>query len=688
MVSNKKKDMRIRRKINRFFNNKIWIKKNISLIVSILVIFIVMLVGIVPQKVDVKIGQPAPRDIRAPRDIEDEITTQKLKLEAMESVNTIYNIDTSIQIQTKTDVRMYFRLLRELKEDNNRSYEEKVELLEEQKYVELDRLLHESLLGISLEQDMLLEDAVYETINQVMGPGLTKEEVDKSKEMAETIFNSIGGLDSEMQVAGTQIIDSKIVANKFPEAKSTEREKEKAAEAVEPVIIKEGELIVAENSNINRSIYSILEKSGLIATDYKGYLKLAAGCLTLTLVIVTILRAYLLSFEKQVLNDKKKISVIMAISVMMIFISKGLSGLSVYLMPVAATSILISIIANERIAIVVSIVVAIFAGIASSIDMNTLFMLLIGGIVGSFACRNVQQRSNVIIIGLIVALTNSVIIIGFGLAEDIEFNIIIKQLAYGIANGVLSSLIAIGTLPVWENYFGVLTPLKLLEIMNPNNPLLRRLLLEAPGTYYHSMLLGNLAERAADEIGANSLLVRVASYYHDVGKLKRPYFFKENQSDMQNPHDSISPSLSKTIITSHTTDGVELAKENKIPKEISDIMVQHHGTTLVAYFYHKAKEKDPDISEDEYRYDGVKPQSKEAAIIMIADSVEAASRSITMPTEDKLQKLVKNIIKSKLDDSQLDESGLTLKDLKSIEKSFVKTISGIYHDRIVYPDIN
>lgn len=259
----------------------------------------------------------------------------------------------------------------------------------------------------------------------------------------------------------------------------------------------------------------------------------------------------------------------------------------------------------------------------------------------------------------------------------------------GIANGVLSTVITTGFLPFFENIFRVTTPIKLLELSNPNQPLLRRLLLEAPGTYHHSIIVGNLAEAAAEVIGADSLLVRVAAYYHDVGKTKRPYFFVENQLMQDNPHDKLAPTLSTLIITSHIKDGVDMASRSGLPESVINIIREHHGTTLVPYFYHKATEsaKEELVDEKEFRYVGPKPQTTESAIVMLADSVEAAVRSLSRPTPGRIEGLIRKIIKERLQDGQFDECDLTLKDLDAVANAFVRVLSGIYHPRIEYPDV-
>jgi len=231
---------------------------------------------------------------------------------------------------------------------------------------------------------------------------------------------------------------------------------------------------------------------------------------------------------------------------------------------------------------------------------------------------------------------------------------------------------------------------RLLELSYPGNPLLKRLLTEAPGTYHHSILVGNLAEAAAEAINGDSLLTRVGAYYHDVGKLKRPYFFIENQMNTDNPHDKIAPTLSALILTFHVKDGVELAREYKLPEDIINIIEQHHGSGLCTYFYHKALEngQNESIAEEEFRYDGPKPQTREAALVMLADSVEAAVRSLQNRTYNRVEGMVHRILKDKLLDGQLDECDLTFKDLDVIASAFIQVLSGIFHARIEYPDLS
>ena len=258
----------------------------------------------------------------------------------------------------------------------------------------------------------------------------------------------------------------------------------------------------------------------------------------------------------------------------------------------------------------------------------------------------------------------------------------------GVAGGFLSSIMLLGFLPYLETLFGITSSVKLLELANPNELLLKRLLVEAPGTYHHSILVGNLAEAAAQAVHADPLLVRVGAYYHDIGKIKRPYFFIENQVARDNPHEKIAPSLSTLIITSHVRDGLEQAREHNLPAGVQEIIEQHHGTSLVAYFYQRALESDrPElVTEADFRYDCPKPRTKEAALVMLADSVEAAIRSLQKPTPARLEGLTRKIIKERLHDGQLDECDLTFKDLNTIAATFVQVLGGIFHSRIEYPE--
>ena len=318
-------------------------------------------------------------------------------------------------------------------------------------------------------------------------------------------------------------------------------------------------------------------------------------------------------------------------------------------------------------------------------------MIILGIVNIIVACTSIKKvngRNEVLQATLYMVIASAIVTLATGLLVSNNFKMIVSEVTFSILGALLSGIFAIGFTPFLESAFKIVTNMKLLELSNPNSPLLKRLLMEAPGTYNHSLMVANLAEVAAEAVDANPILARIGSYYHDIGKLKRPIFFGENLMGRENPHNRIKPTLSTQIIISHAKDGLELAKEYKLPEVIQDIIIQHHGTTLVKYFYYTLKNSsdNPDeIKEEDFRYSGPIPSTKEAAIIMLADSVEAAVRSIPMPTKEKIEEMVNNIFKDKLQSDQLIDSDLTLRDIENIKKCFLKVLIGVYHQRVEYP---
>jgi len=349
---------------------------------------------------------------------------------------------------------------------------------------------------------------------------------------------------------------------------------------------------------------------------------------------------------------------------------------------------LLSILLDDKISVMISALNVIFISFLMKFSVDITLIAILNAITVPIVIKRVQQRNDIIYSSLYISVVNILFstTIGYFLSTNM-LEIAKKSLTVGLS-AFISGILAIGILPFLENIFDLVTNIKLLELSNPNHPLMKRLLLEAPGTYHHSVLVANLSEVAAESIGANPIFARVSAYYHDVGKLERPYYFKENQVGIDNPHNNLAPSLSSIIILSHVDDGVKLAKKYGLPSSIVDVVGQHHGDSLVKYFYITMKnnsENPDDVKEEDYRYKGPAPMTKEAAIVMLADSVEAAVRSIQAPTREKIETMVDNIIKGRLEENQLSNSELTFKDMKNIREAFLKVLSGIYHERIEYP---
>jgi len=356
-----------------------------------------------------------------------------------------------------------------------------------------------------------------------------------------------------------------------------------------------------------------------------------------------------------------------------------------YLFPMAAISMLLTILLEDPpLAIILTTVLSLAIGFVGGGSLELTVYTLAGGTVASLSILRRNRLSAFVRAGVLVTLTNIAVSLAFHLcAQNRDLAAILQLAMAGLINGVLSTSIAFAAFFWIGRAFGIITSLQLLELARPTQPLLKQLALKAPGTYHHSIIVSNMAEQAAEAIGANSLLTRIGAYYHDIGKTLRPYFFIENATEKENIHDRLDPKTSAQIIISHVKDGLELAKKYGLPPQVQDIIAQHHGTTLVSFFYQQASEEET-VDEADFRYPGPKPQTREAAIVMLAD-VEAAVRAAKPTTLEETEQLVRQFINARLIDGELDECDLTLRDLDRIRAAFVSVLKGVFHPRIQYP---
>jgi cyclic-di-AMP phosphodiesterase PgpH len=424
-------------------------------------------------------------------------------------------------------------------------------------------------------------------------------------------------------------------------------------------------------------------------------LKELAGIALLVLGIITISGLYLYDYRPYAFSRPSLLLLLGLTFVGFTLIAKMFSILATtsasfwgYLIPVAFVGMLISVLFDPHLAIMLVISSSIMVGYATHYNFSYTITALLGGMIAVYSTTGISERAELAKAGVITGFGIGFFAVTAGLLQDTTSAAFING-AIGLANGVFSAVLALGTLPFLERQFGIITPMRLLELSNPSQPLLRRLMTEAPGTYSHSIGVGNLAEAAAEATGANPLLVRVGAYYHDIGKLKRPSFFVENQIEDESRHEKMNPQLSCLVITSHVKDGVDMAKEESLPPPIIELIDQHHGKGVVTFFYHEAKKQKlkEDVCDDTFRYTGDKPRSREAAILMLADAVEAAAKAIKDPSVNKFETLTKRIIQERMDDHQLDESDMTLADLSKVAKTFTQILSGVYHKRVAYPDL-
>ncbi len=657
------------------------------LVIFTAILFFITIHKLETNKLNLKKGDIAPIDIRATKDLEDIYTTERLRQEAMNKIEPRYRISPSIQIGMKNTIKDFLDTTRDIKAQENISINKKAQLLQEKQELGLNS--KEIYVALRMDYKSLnnFENNLIDLINQVMGNGIKESELEYEKANLEKTFESLDMKDEEKQL-GLSLMNATIKANEFLDKAETDRRKSEEAEKIETVVLKENEIIALQGTIIGERELELIRDSGLLKEDNKVQIGVIIGIIILLLLGMSIIFGYIYLFNKEILYNNRLL-ILLIVVLLSLIICKEMYLISPYIMPVATAAILITMLVEPKLGLLINMFLSFFLGFILKLDASTITMYMISGSIAALIAIKQEQRYNILINGSVVGLLNILTLAAFRLAKGIGGIDSITIAVYSFLSGLIAAVLALGLLPIFENLFSVLTTLKLLELSNPNQPLLKKLLLEAPGTYHHSILVGNLSEAAAEAISANSLLARVASYYHDIGKTVRPYYFAENQFGMENPHNKLQPMQSTTIITSHTIDGIALGKEKKLPKEIIDIIEEHHGNTAVAYFYHKAKEmdKDIDISIDEFRYRGKKPQTKEAAIVMLADSSEAAVRSMKDLTKEKIEDMVRKVVQGKLKDGQLDECNVTLKEIDTIIHSFVNVLTGIYHDRIQYPNI-
>ncbi|MCL6581978.1 MAG: HDIG domain-containing protein, partial [Firmicutes bacterium] len=365
--------------------------------------------------------------------------------------------------------------------------------------------------------------------------------------------------------------------------------------------------------------------------------------------------------------------------------------LSGYFVPVALGTMLTAVLLDVRHGVFLALVLGVYVGLLTGGDLGFAAVATAGGLTGAFVSSRLGQRTELMRAGLLVAGVN---VLGVAAMDAFAgqglFELgTLRDMVWGAGAGLVSGVLTIGLLPFLEDVFGILTNLKLLELANPNQPLLRRLLMQAPGTYHHSIVVANLAEAATAEVGGNPVLARVGAYYHDIGKVVRPDFFVDNQFGGENPHDKLAPSLSALVITAHVRDGVAMAEQAGLPEPVVDLIRQHHGDYLVSYFYNRAQENGEagSVSEANFRYEGPRPQTREAAVLMLADACEAAVRALGRASPGRIEGVVRRVIKERLDSGQLQDSPLTLQDLSRIGAIFSRLLAGTFHRRMEYPDL-
>ncbi len=645
----------------------------------------------IPPKYDVRIGEVLQENIIAKKDTINSIETTKLRQAAADAVPKKYTLNQTVTAEVKNQTDNIFNYIKEIRNKDFLTDEEKIKSLREEISTEISDESYNKLVAISDTSLKELETIVKAVIEEVMEEGVKEDSLERTKKYVIDEFKDLK-LPAEYKNIGEEIALFTIKPNMIYDREATEEQQREAMEAVAPVKVVANQVLIEKGTVITKEHKEMLKELGLLVGEPWADLSLIAGACIISALLTGMLGYSIYTFHKNVYANNVYLALFVTIILATLVISVGIKPISKYLVPLAAGSMLISILINPNIAILSSFAMSAVCGIMFENDFSFILVALAGALAGVFCSTKVSLRSDLTKAGVIISTINVLSITGLLLLNNSStFLEVARQSAWGLVNGILSSILAIGMLPFLETAFGITSAIKLLELSNPNQPLLRKLMLDAPGTYHHSVIVGNLAEAGAEAVGADALLARVGADYHDIGKLKRPYFFIENQFMSDNPHDKLTPALSALIITSHVKDGIESADKYHLPSCIKDFIQQHHGTTLLSFFYNKALEengdnKDKKVDKEIYRYEGPRPQKKEVAIVMLADCVEAAVRSMPNPTPGKIEGLIRQIIKDKLSDGQLDECDLTLKDLDKIAIAFSKVLTGIFHTRIEYPE--
>ncbi len=654
-----------------------------------------------PERYDLVAGQVSPITVTASKDVVDSVTTQQMIDEAVAAVPVNYTLDETVQPTVLEGLRSDFDALSQI-----RSWD-----LGEDGAVDAMTLTRarQMLLGVDLTaEDITLIRGLSDDDFSALGSDVIAiaDELLTAKiaqggedEAVSKLMRELNGREiysAELVDLCGRIASSVMQANMLLDEETTEANRQKAIESVEPIIYLKGRNIVKSGEIITRAQIAMLDSLGMLASNHSIDVLMYVGVGLLVLLLLSTIVVYLAIYEREMLKDARRMALLAVIMLTTCGLSTLVQTLNQFLMPVAIGVMLTAALLKTRLALVVNVVLAVLCGIISSgvsgSLSSALLIVMISGVVSGSLCVAVihgkTQRVFMLLAGLLACVVNMLTTLAMGLITEVDTGKVLAWASWSGGSGILSGVLSIGIQPALEWLFNLVTPAKLMELSNPNHPLIRRMILEASGTYHHSIIVANLAEAAADAIGANGLLARVGAYYHDVGKLKRPLYFKENQIG-DNPHDRTDPMVSAAILTAHPTDGVLLAEKYRMPQPILDIIAQHHGDTPVMYFYGRCVEQNgaENVDIDDFRYPGPKPQTREAAIVMLADTIEAAARTAPDRSAEGLEKLIRKLIRGKMDDGQLNDAPITLKDVERATKAFVTVLGGVFHQRIEYPDL-
>ena len=660
-------------------------------------LFLVLSANITVGQENLEVGEIASRDIRAQRDttFTSDSRTEEARAQAADEVVPVTETIKSPTDNREDQLLAYDTMTRrvdrvlDLRDRGSLDGDEVIARIAadaplipfswRKSVAEIDTTRWGNVSGagrIALETilaDPVREDDLFAVRNRV-GDLVTTDLEGAERELAGALAAAL--------VAATEITDEGATAELIAQARAE----------VPPVevTVRAGQRIVNEGDPISVEQFEMLDELGL--TRPRVEVGTVLGQMTLALLIASLLVGYLWRFEPEIWHRNR--------SVLLFFLALVVSAVAMriaadrtllaFVVPTTATVLLLGILLPGAAGAVMAVALAVLAGVMNRDALELTVYVLVGGLAALLAITRAERLNAFVRVFFVVAVANVAVVLAFGALEQRDLAAQAQLMGVGILNAAVSVALAAGTFAVLGNVFGIMTVFQMLELANPSNRLLRRLLLETPGTYHHSVMVGNLAERAAETIGADPLLARVGAYYHDIGKMKNPLAFIENQAGAHNVHDDLNAETSARIIAGHIRDGIDLGYEHGLPVQIIGFIPQHHGTSVMSYFYGKALREvggNEELAPKEmYRYPGPKPQSREAAILMLADGVEASVRSLDDKDEASIRAMVDSIVDARVEDGQLDDAELTLKNISQIKDAFVQQLLGMYHSRIKYPD--
>lgn len=660
-------------------------------------------VGLRDAGQDYRVGAVSDEDVYAPRSVtyDDPVATEEARQEAADGVDEVYRESGKVPDQVARDVAGFFDKVSEVR-DSDLSAERKAERISDASPSYLPQTSARTLVFLSDDELDDTERYVTENLAEVYASAPVAD--DSVEELPASVVrlseaqnrlsdaalrDASGEVGSLVEVLSREFLEPNYVVDR----EATEEARNEAADGVGPVkgSIKQDERIIARGEVIDREDIAQLEALSIVRD---------ANPWTVILGVALVVAAemgvawyFLERFGRRILRHNAMVRIVLAASLTILFtaLARGFVLLSIdpYLIPLAGLSIIGTILLGPRLMFLMVVISAVNVGVIGGNDFLLTAALLLTSGFAIYTVVRVSSRKELLKAGLFIAVVMAGITFAVSLIGGGDLSVALRQGGLGLGNGLLSLMLAMMLLPLLEDAFNILTPMKLLELSDPGNELLQKLLRTAPGTFSHSMQVGNLAENAAERIGADALLARVGAYYHDVGKMEHPAYFIENQIAQVNPHAALSPALSARVIKRHVKDGLEIGRAWGLPEEILDIIAQHHGTTRIEYFFRKARDIAPDpstVRESEFRYSGGRPSSKEAGIVMISDSVEATVKSIAKPTPKRIEDVVADTIRHKLDDGQFDECELTMQEIHAVGEAILEALIGFLGPRIEYPE--